>query len=224
MKHLLFTIAIFGLMGCGGPNSGTAGKEQVTEDSTAAVLDTPAPEAAAGEAPSLQRQMAAPASAEPFEETLVSGSVSFRLQSPNTANGNTLTISPSGLQVRNDVQEIDVEGLVESARLADLNQDGFPEVYIFARESASQRGHVYAFTSYRNRSYGQIYVVPLQEGSERLQGYEGQDAFELTDTRLLRSFPVYKEGQATGQERVLTYQLLKGEASFRLELASSQDK
>lgn len=212
-------------MGCGGPNSGTAGKEQVAEDSTAAVQDTPAPAgAAAEEAPSLQRQMAAPASAEPFEETLVSGSVSFRLQSPNTANGNTLTISPSGLQVRNDVQEIDVEGLVESARLADLNQDGFPEVYIFARESASQRGHVYAFTSYRNRSYGQIYVVPLQEGSERLQGYEGQDAFELTDTRLLRSFPVYKEGQATGQERVLTYQLLKGEASFRLELASSQDK
>ncbi|MCB9264038.1 MAG: hypothetical protein H6558_03335 [Lewinellaceae bacterium] len=157
-----------------------------------------------------------------FEKSLAQGPVSFNLYSPNVPEGNTLVVSPSGLEIRNDTFRMEVSGLVHDARLADLDKDGFPEVYAFARSTgADSTAFVYAFSSYRNRSYGAVGVRELSSRPEMARGFKGHSTFYFEDGRLKRSFPVYEQGEPTGKKRVVTYALRQGEASFILEPVSS---
>ena len=131
-------------------------------------------------------------------------------------------VSPSGLEIRNDTFRMEVSGLVHDARLADLDKDGFPEVYAFARSTgADSTAFVYAFSSYRNRSYGAVGVRELSSRPEMARGFNGHSTFYFEDGRLKRSFPVYEQGEPTGKKRVVTYALRQGEASFILEPVSS---
>jgi hypothetical protein len=158
-----------------------------------------------------------PARNSAFEQKLSDGGVSFTVSSPNQAKGNTLTIAAEGLELRNETYEEEIGNYqIYRADIADLNQDGFPEVYIFARNETG-KSQVYAYSSYRNRSYGQIYVPEIATEDQRMTGYQGGDQFKLQETALLREFPIYENGRASGSSRTLTYKLKMGEASYRLE-------
>ncbi len=119
------------------------------------------------------------------------------------------------MSVRNEETRMDVEGAVVRAQLADLNQDSYPEVYIFTR-SDSGTEEVYAFASYRNRSYGQIYMAEAENVANQ-RSRNGTETFELTETTLLRKFSTPQNGQRDGNPQMITYALKKGETSYRLE-------
>jgi hypothetical protein len=54
--------------------------------------------------------------------------ITFQAFSPNNRSGNTLTVTPSGLEVDNKTIEMDVSGIITRIEMADINADGSPEL------------------------------------------------------------------------------------------------
>lgn len=209
----LIAISCF-LCSCGGSNEATTDASD-TPAPTTAETSLPSREEATPDAREAGPQSAQPASAAPkgpFKEKLTEGPVSFIVKSPNSSP-NSFTVTTTGMSVRNEATTVDVQGQVVRAKLADLNQDSYPEVYIFTRTETGTEA-VYAFASYRNRSYGQIYIAEAEPGASR-RGNGG--TYELTETRLIRKFQPPQNGQRTGDTQSVTYALRKGETSYRLE-------
>jgi len=68
-----------------------------------------------------------------FEENISLQGVSFLIQCSNQGSINTLTITPSGLERKNEPIVVEVEGSVTNAEADDLDANGFPEIYIYIR-------------------------------------------------------------------------------------------
>ncbi|MCB9267614.1 MAG: hypothetical protein H6558_21535 [Lewinellaceae bacterium] len=213
MRNIIILFCLFLLGNCSGGHTSEGQESSGSEDTTAVEAEKEAIRPA-----HLSRRNRIP-----FEKTLKQGPVTFRLSSPNVPEENTLVVAPSGLEVRNDTFQIGVAGLVTDAQLADLDKDGFPEVYAFARSSGpDSTAYVYPFASYRNRSYGIVSVTELQTQKEMAEGFQGHGRFFFEGGVLKRSFPIYQDGQPSGKNRVVTYGLQQGEASFVLAPVSSQ--
>ncbi|NBC06247.1 MAG: hypothetical protein GVY26_03535 [Bacteroidetes bacterium] len=208
-RMLLAGVLLFGFACSGGDRSSSS---QVADKEPQA--DTAAP----------QMELAAPRKAVrskgPFEQELSEEGIRFTITSPNSATKNTFTIQSEGLSARNPSFTKDLgPQQVFRAELADLNQDGYPEVYIFTRTTTEPaQGEVYAYASYRNRSYGEVYVADEAVQNLRSKTYQGGDVFELQETALVRRFPVYENGRASTDSNTLTYKLKMGETSYRLEV------
>jgi len=160
---------------------------------------------------------------QPFEQTLTLLGVGFRVTSANQASANEVTIVPTGLSIDNAPIVRRVEGQVERAEVADLDRDGSPEIYVYLRSAAAgAHGSLLAFSANRRKSLSDIYLAPLADHAKASKGYRGQDEFAVVKHRLVRRFPVYKEGDTpgapSGGTRRLEYRLTKGEASWVLEL------
>ena len=215
MRNSLFVLCLFTLAlgGCSGSTDSNGEDGASLEDSTTVSAENEATRPA----------MLSRKNRVPFEKKLDQAPLRFQLSSPNVPDENTLVITASGLETRNDTFQVAVAGRVTGAQLADLDKDGYPEVYAFARSSGSDStAYVYAFSSYRNRSYGPVGVSELAAQKEMAEGFNGHDRFFFKDGVLMRSFPIYQAGKPTGQWRVITYSLRQGEASFILEPISSE--
>lgn len=105
------------------------------------------------------------------------------------------------------------------ALLADLNGDNTPEVYCFTSGAGSGAyGTVIAYALLSDGAVSQINVQSMDETMQ--EGYMGHDSFAIEEGRLVRSFPIYNEGDAnsnpTGGIRRVIYALEAGEASLQL--------
>lgn len=216
LLFILLPVLAFTAFSCGGSSeasSNASTTEVPAEPANMPEESNPPAEAATPEATKMAQQSAPPVQG-PFEEKLTEGPVTFIVESPN-AKRNYFTLNTEGMSVRNEETKVDVNGQVVRAQLADLNQDSYPEVYIFTRGEGGIE-NVYAFASYRNRSYGQIYMAEAEQYATK-RGYQGGDTYELTETRLIRSFSLSEEGQRTAESQTVEYALKKGETSYRLE-------
>ena len=72
-----------------------------------------------------------------FEESISLQGVSFLIQCPNQGSINTLTITPSGLEGKNEPIILKIEGSVTNAEVEDLDANGFPEIYVYVRGARS---------------------------------------------------------------------------------------
>lgn len=147
--------------------------------------------------------------------------VGFHLRSANDASLNLLRIEPSGLAVDNTPIERQVDGQVVGIELADLNADGSPELYVYLRSAGSgSYGSLVAYSANRRRSLSEIALPALADTPGADKGYRGHDQFAVVESRLVRRFPVYKDGDTnaapTGGVRQLQYRLLPGEALWQL--------
>jgi hypothetical protein len=147
--------------------------------------------------------------------------VGFQLHSANEASVNWLRIVPSGLAVDNTPIERQVDGQVVGAELADLNADGSPELYVYVRAAGSgSSGSLAAYSANRRRSLSEIALPALADTPGADKGYMGHDQFAVVENRLVRRFPVYKDGDThaapTGGVRQLQYKLVPGEAMWQL--------
>lgn len=197
-------------------NSAGSDNSENAEETQQEVADTSAAEVteeAAPAKPVLRRGQNIP-----FEETLREGQISFTVSSPNVPERNTLVIYSQGLESRNDTFQIEVNGFVHNAQLADINADGFPEVYVFTQQKEEkEKGDVYIFTSYRNRSYGQAFLQQLPEANTLMPQQTSVDHFALEEGQLIRKVAAGTEGQdAATATKEIVYELKSGEASYQL--------
>lgn len=152
--------------------------------------------------------------------------IAFHVLCPNQGSLNTLTIVPSGLKEDNSAIKKEIDGSVTGVEVADLNGDGSPEVYVYINSAGSgSYGTLVAYSANKKKSLSEIYLPPLEDDPENSKGYMGHDRFKVSEGVLVRSFPVYNPGDSnatpTGGTRSLEYQLVAGEAGFRLEVVKS---
>ncbi len=167
--------------------------------------------------------LAALAASGAFDQTLAAGAVSFRVQSANDSSINRLTVTPAGLQVDNRPAVVEADGSVTGAEVADLDSDGFPEVYVYVTSAGSgSYGSLVAFAVNKGKSMSSIYLPPLDEDPKLAEGYMGHDEFAVVENTLVRRFPLYRAGDSnaapSGRTRQLQYRLAAGEAGWVLRL------
>jgi len=137
----------------------------------------------------------------------------------------TIEISTKGFE-HNYAEIYEDTDRVSEVLVADLDGNGFDEIYIITTSAGSgSYGTVLGFASNKDKSLSRIHF-PDQEENENFEGYMGHDTFKIEDQKLVRIFPVYREGDTnknpTGGKRKLVYGLYPGEAMWQLKIEKSE--
>ena len=172
--------------------------------------------------PSEQAAAAPAASASArFQQTLTLQGVTFTLTCDNDSSINQLSIVPAGLEIDNTAITQDVDGQVVGAEVADLDENGSPELYVYVRSAGSgSYGSLVAYAANNRKSLSGISLPPVAENATIAKGYLGHDEFAVVENRLVQRFPVYRDddtnAKPTGGTRQIQYKLVPGEAGWRL--------
>lgn len=165
--------------------------------------------------------LSSPALASGFDRTLELAGITFHVSCANDSGASSVTVTPAGLAVDNSALTRQIDGRVVEAEVADLDADGSPEIYIYAKSDGSgSYGSLMAFAANRKRSLSDIFLPPIIDDPAAAAGYMGHDEFRVVENRLVRRFPVYREGDSnaepSGGMRQIQYKLEAGEAGWRL--------
>jgi len=117
--------------------------------------------------------------------------------------------------------EAEADGTITGVEVEDLNDDGYPEIYVYVTSAGSgSYGSLIEYASNCNRSLSDIYLPPLEDDPEASKGYMGHDTFVVGEGTFVRRFPVYREGDTnaapTSGNRQIQYKLAAGEAGWVL--------
>ena len=151
------------------------------------------------------------------------GAISFMVQASANSSINQLRIQPAGLTVDNSALNAELDGTAYRAELADLDANGWPELYVYVSSAGSgSYGSLVAYAVNNGKSVSPIYLPPMELSPEALEGYMGHDEFAVVENRLVRRFPIYHEGDTnaapSGGTRQLQYRLEAGEAGWVLQV------
>ncbi len=157
----------------------------------------------------------------PYFARIVLQGVTFQVETPNDSSINPVTVRALSGEQQFAEENIEADGTVTGVEVEDLNADGYPEVYVYVTSAGSgSYGSLIAYASNRNHSISPVYLPPLEDSPEAFKGYMGHDRFAVGEGRLVRNFPVYREGDTnaapTGATRQLQYRLQAGEAGWQL--------
>jgi hypothetical protein len=109
----------------------------------------------------------------------------------------------------------------------DLDENGFEEIYLVTTSTGSgSYSKIQGFASNKDLSLTPIYLAEIAENDlepdGKFYGYMGHDSIYVANHRMIRTFPVYKEGDEnccpTGGSKTLSYSLKPGEAVWQLTL------
>lgn len=134
-------------------------------------------------------------------------------------------IETRDFEVVNTIHKIGMIDPVEEVILADLDKNGFEEIYLFTRSAGSgSYGNIYGVASNKDKSATLIYVPEISEKQIEkgglFEGFMGHNKFSIEDGKLINIFPVYLEGDnnanPTGGKRKILYRLIAGEAGWIL--------
>ncbi|MEJ2139812.1 MAG: PliI family lysozyme inhibitor of I-type lysozyme [Gammaproteobacteria bacterium] len=154
---------------------------------------------------------------------LVYGDVVFTLHATGEGSLNQLDLQVAGLELGQQTFSHEIDGAAYRAEVADLDADGWPEVYVYISAAGSgSYGSLVAYAVNNGKSATPIYLQPLTDDPVKSAGYMGHDEFAVVENRLVRRFPVYLEGDTnsapSGGTRQLQYKLAPGEAGWILVL------
>ena len=159
-----------------------------------------------------------------FDQTLTLQGISFHVQCANRGSVNMLRIHPSGRVKQHLPLQQEILGTVTGAEIADLNADGWPEIYVYVTSAGSgSYGTVVGYAVNRGKSSATpIYFPYLTDDLVASKGCMGHDEFAIMERTLARRFPVYKDGdtnlEPSGGKRQLHYRLEAGEAGWVLQM------
>ena len=144
-------------------------------------------------------------------------------------NENMLSISPVGFKSEARPVTFAIKGKVTQAAVEDLNEDGYPDLLIYVFSGANgEIGNVVAITSTENKSLAPVYFPDIYEDPKLREGYKGHDEFSTFSGTVVRSFPLYKTGDApdkpTGGKRVAQYKAMMVDGVLRFKVIRTFDK
>ncbi len=159
---------------------------------------------------------------------LVYGALVFTVHSPAEGSLNELTVQIAGLSTADLMERQKIDGTAYRAEVADLDANGWPEIYIYISSAGSgSYGSLIAYGVNNGKSATPIYLPELAPGAAASEGYSGHDEFAVVENRLVRRYPLYKQGdvnaQPNGGTRQLQYRLVAGEAGWLLQVDKAVD-
>lgn len=151
------------------------------------------------------------------------GTIGFTLRATDNSSLNHLVITPGGLTIDNREIKVELDGTAYRAELADIDGNGWPEIYIYVSAAGSgSYGSLVAYAVNRGKSMSSIYLPPMEQSPDIASGYMGHDEFAVVENRLVRRFPLYRDtdvnASATGGTRQIHYRLEPGEAGWLLKV------
>jgi hypothetical protein len=158
-----------------------------------------------------------------FDKTIEAAGFRFQVTSPNSATGNIVTVTPSGLEADNTSIPTAIDGDVVGAGTTYVGGDGSPELYVFVRSRAAKTpaDSVLAFAVNNRKSLSAASIAPLADNPALATGYAGGDTYAVEGGSLVRRFPIVAgEGVAAGsvgRTRLLQYAPMPGEAGWKLQ-------
>jgi hypothetical protein len=158
-----------------------------------------------------------------FEKRLELQGFGFDVSATNEGSINQLTVVPSGLSEQQGPLKVEIDGSVTDAEIADLDSNGFPEIYVYVTSAGSgSYGRLVGYAVNNGKSVSDIYLPPVSDDQKHNKGYMGHDEFAVVEGTFVQRFPIYKgadtNAQPTGKTRQLQYKLKAGEAGWVLRL------
>jgi hypothetical protein len=146
---------------------------------------------------------------------------------PNGQSLSTIEITSSGF-ANNLNETIEDSDPINAVIIADLDNNGFDELYIITVSSGSgSYGGILGFASNRDISVSMINFPEIQEDDIHFQSYMGHDSFKVINQQLIRAFPIYlntdNQNSPSGGMRTLVYGLYPGEAAWQLKIVKSAE-
>ncbi len=130
-------------------------------------------------------------------------------------NANPLNVSPIGFKSEARPAYFQVNGRVSSIAVDDFNDDGFPDLLIFYFTGTNNEiGNIVCISSTENTSIVPVGFPDIYNDPKLRPGYKGHDEFKVMVGTLLRTYPIYKDGDTdtpTGGKRVVQYKMGIGE-------------
>ncbi|WP_224490866.1 hypothetical protein [Robertkochia flava] len=140
-----------------------------------------------------------------FSETYSMNGTEFTV----TQNGNVLVVTPSGLEIDNSPLKTQAKGVVVKAEAEDLDSDGWPELVVYTQTAdEAKKGNAFAYSVLNGKSLTPVYLPPMEDDPDLVQGYVGGDEFAVVETSLVRRFIL-----SDGSTRQIQYKLKNGENS-----------
>ncbi|AKD54334.1 hypothetical protein SD10_04810 [Spirosoma radiotolerans] len=114
--------------------------------------------------------------------------------------------------------QVRVDGAVTGAEVADLDNNRFPELYVYSTSDGSGSfGRVYGWQFLPERKAD---ITPANWRNTMPQGYMGHDSLWVEQDILCRKFPIYQPGDAnaepSGGYQMMRYKLQPAGAGFSL--------
>jgi hypothetical protein len=164
-----------------------------------------------------------------FNKNLTHQGMNFDVTCANQGSENTLRIAPSGSGDAPRVIEQNIDGTVVGAEIADLDGNGAPEIYVFVQSAGSgSYGAVVGHVINAGAPTSAITMPELTDDSKASAGYMGRDRFSIARDRLVRQFPIYREGDSnaspSGGTRQVQYRLVRRDATWALQLVAEETK
>lgn len=158
-----------------------------------------------------------------FNKTLELQGVKFQVSCPNLGSVNMLRITPTGRVSHPKTLQQEIFGTVTGAEIADLDADGWPEVYVYVTSAGSgSYGTVVGYAVNRGKSVTPIFLPELTDDATVSKGYSGHDEFTVMEGSLARRFPLHEDADTnlrpTGKFRQVHYRLFAGESGWILKL------
>ncbi len=146
----------------------------------------------------------------------------FEVRASSSGSLNKMTIAATGAELADQYFEHQIDGSAYRAETADLDANGWPELYIYISSAGSgSYGSLIAYAVNNGKSITPVYLRPVSDDPAANMGYMGHDEFAVVENRLVQRFPVYGPGDTnstpTGGTRQLQYKLVPGEAGWVLE-------
>lgn len=112
---------------------------------------------------------------------------------------------------------------VSNIVIADIDANGFDEIYLITESVGSgSYSNIIGYASNKDKSLTPIYIPEISDKDELFNGYIGHDTYIFHKNKIIRKFPIYKDGDSnaepTGGTQEIIYLLKKGEASWQLEI------
>lgn len=165
----------------------------------------------------------------PIDRTLEMRGIRFHVTSSNEGSTPKLTVAPSGLSKDSRPVTREVDGTIVGTEVADLDGNGWPEVYVFMTSVGSgSYGSVVGYAVNEGKSMSEVFLNELDSASPAGRGYMGHDEFHVAGNRLVRTFPVYRERDPnccpTGGRRTIEYDIVPGEAAWILRPVKTTER
>lgn len=134
-----------------------------------------------------------------------------------------------GFQQANQTLCFDKVSPFESALVADIDNNGFEELYVITRSTGKKKqAGIYGIVSVGGVKYKPIYIPEFDTSNgssfSYLDGYKGNDSIYIKDKTLKRIFPVALFDSLANCERngfrEITYKLVEFENSFSLQVSN----
>ncbi|MBV5283509.1 MAG: hypothetical protein JZU53_13895 [Paludibacter sp.] len=150
---------------------------------------------------------------------------------PIKKNLSTVTISSTCLHLETPIVLKDINP-IEKVIVADMNQDGYDEIYITTRSvDTNSYSELFGFASNKDKGLTQINLHNNKKENEKggiFDGCLGHEIYTFEKEAIVLEFPVYNEkngnSNPTGSTRVITYALNSDKSGYNLEVAGTSTK